>query len=418
VKRAHFYSDATREIYVELPAEAKKPGEDVVGRLLKSLYGTRDAPLNWELQIQKVMLALGFKQGKSNPCIYYHAGRDLRTVVHGDDFTTAGTFDNIKWLHEELSKKWKCVERGILGPPGTPNTIQDIRVLNRIITWKENGIWWEPDARHAELVIDLLGDGPRGAKVKTPLAKGSVEDLKDAAVFLNDEEATQYRSVAMRAAYLAQDRPDLQVATRSLAQGLQRPTTSHMLMLKRVARYLRYRPRMAQFFPHQNKLSPFVMWSDADHAGCVKTRKSVSGGVLMAGGCCIKTYSKGQGVVSLSSGESEYYALVSGASNLLGEVSTAKDWGLQPESEVFMDASAGIAMGSRRGLGKAKHVDTQYHWVQDRVAKRYFRLKKVDTGDMLADVLTKPVIEEKMNKALRNMNFHFLEGEHHLTLKA
>ena len=150
----------------------------------------------------------------------------------------------------------ECVERGILGPPGTPNTIQDIRVLNRIITWKEDGIWWEPDARHAELVIDLLGDGPRGAKVKTPLAKGSVEDLKNATVFLNDEEATQYRSVAMRAAYLAQDRPDLQVATRSLAQGLQRPTTSHMLMLKRVARYLRYRPRMAQFFPHQVKLSP------------------------------------------------------------------------------------------------------------------------------------------------------------------
>ena len=41
----------------------------------------------------------------------------------------------------------------------------------------------KPDARHAELVIDLLGDGPRGAKVKTPLAKGSVEDLKNATVF-------------------------------------------------------------------------------------------------------------------------------------------------------------------------------------------------------------------------------------------
>ena len=93
VKRAHFYSDATRELYVELPAEAKKPGEDVVGKLLKSLYGTRDAPLNWELQIRKVMVALGFKQGKSNPCIYFHAGRDLRTVVHGGDFTTAGTFE-------------------------------------------------------------------------------------------------------------------------------------------------------------------------------------------------------------------------------------------------------------------------------------------------------------------------------------
>ena len=35
-----------------------KPGEDVVGKLLKSLYGTPDAPLNWELQIRKVMIAL------------------------------------------------------------------------------------------------------------------------------------------------------------------------------------------------------------------------------------------------------------------------------------------------------------------------------------------------------------------------
>ena len=123
VKHAHFYSDATRELYVELPAEAKKPGEDVVGRLLKSLYGTRGAPLNWELQIRTVMIALGFKQGRSNPCIYFHAGRDLRTVVHGYGFTTAGTCENIKWLHGERSKKWKCIERGILGPPGTPETI-------------------------------------------------------------------------------------------------------------------------------------------------------------------------------------------------------------------------------------------------------------------------------------------------------
>ena len=81
-----------------------------------------------------------------------------------------------------------------------------------------------------------------------------------------------------------------------------------------------------------------------------------------------------------------------------------------------MDASAGIALGSRRGLGKAKHVDTQYHWVQDRIAMRYFRLKKVGTDEM--HVLTKPVTEEKMNKALRGMHFHFLVGEHHLTLRA
>ena len=49
---------------------------------------------------------------------------------------------------------------------------------------------------------------------------------------------------------------------------------------------------------------------------------------------------------------------------------------------------------------------------------RYFRLKKVGTEEMLADVLTKPVAEEKINKALQGMNFYFLVGEHHSTLRA
>ena len=392
VKRAHFYSEATREIYVELPSEGKLESDgDVVGRLKRSLYGTRDAPLNWELTIRKIMMKLGFTQGKSNPCIYYHQKRDLRTVVHGDDFTLAGSYENIKWLHESLGKEWMVVERGILGPPGTPNTIQDIRVLNRIISWKDEGIWWELDSRHADLVVEILEseiglEGRQGSKVKTPIAKPTADDMEKDKEFLSPEEASIYRSVAMRAAYLAQDHQDLQVVTRSLAQGLQQPTVRHQLMLKQLARYLRYRPRMAQFFPHQIYINPFVMWTDSDHAGCIKTRKSVSGGVLMAGGCCIKTYSKGQGVVSLSTGEVEYYSLVSGASNLLGEVSTALDWGIKTIVEVNMDASAGISMGSRRGLGKAcgcsislglracsaKELQDQESWNQRYVGRRAY----------------------------------------------
>ena len=418
VKRAHFYSKATRELYVEIPSEGKKPEDgDVVGRLVRSLYGTRDAPMNWELTIAEFMKKLGFVQGKSNPCIYYHASRELRTEVHGDDFTTVGSFDDIKWFHTSAAKEWQVVERGILGPPGSPKASQQIRVLNRIITWSNEGIWWEPDPRHAELIIKWLGTGQPG-KVKTPLAKPSQEELQHEEVPLSAEDATMYRSIAMRAAYLAQDRPDLQTATRSLAQGLQNPTSRHWNMLKRLARYVRYRPRVAQLFPNQSTCNPFNMWSDADHAGCIRTRKSVSGGVLMANKCCLTTYSKGQGVVSLSSGESEYYGLVSGACQMLGIASTARDWGLFPSKEVTMDASAGIAMGNRRGLGRAKHVDTQYHWVQERTAKKEFRLKKEGTDRMLADVLTKAVTEEKMTTAMKGMNFHYLEGEHELTLKA
>ena len=60
----------------------------------------------------------------------------------------------------------------------------------------------------------------------------------------------------------------------------------------------------------------------------------------MAGQCCIKTYSKGQGAVSLSAGEAEYYPVVSGASDLLSQVSTALDWVIKTECGVYMHASA------------------------------------------------------------------------------
>ena len=52
---------------------------------------------------------------------------------------------------------------------------------------------------------------------------------------------------------------------------------------------------------------------------------------------------------------------MSGASNLRSEVSTALDWGIRTEPETYMGANAGDSTGSCRGLGKAKHIDTQYH---------------------------------------------------------
>ena len=44
IGKAYFHAPATRNIFIELPAEDAQPG--MVGMLEKSLYGTRDAALN------------------------------------------------------------------------------------------------------------------------------------------------------------------------------------------------------------------------------------------------------------------------------------------------------------------------------------------------------------------------------------
>ena len=44
VSRAHFYAQAVREVYIQLPAEDPRSGErDVCGRLLRTMYGRLDA---------------------------------------------------------------------------------------------------------------------------------------------------------------------------------------------------------------------------------------------------------------------------------------------------------------------------------------------------------------------------------------
>ena len=99
VSRAFFEAPATRNICVEIPKEDLTDADrrhDKVGRLRMSLYGTRDAAMNWQDEVAREMLNAGFRRAKYNPCLYYHEGRNLRTFLHGDDFATVGTMDNVQ----------------------------------------------------------------------------------------------------------------------------------------------------------------------------------------------------------------------------------------------------------------------------------------------------------------------------------
>ena len=45
---------------------------------------------NWEYHYGEVMTQMGLVTTRASPCVFRHAGRDLRVVVHGDDFAVLG----------------------------------------------------------------------------------------------------------------------------------------------------------------------------------------------------------------------------------------------------------------------------------------------------------------------------------------
>ena len=167
------YAPETGEVYVQLPEQDAGPG--MCGRLLKSMYGTRGAAQSWESHYGNIFTEeLGFKQGVASVCCFYHEDRDIRVAVHGDDFTALCTRSQADWLIIELKRCFEFKVSGILG--GDASDDHQVRILNRTVTWTDEGILYESDCRHAEIVIKQLGlDGTKGCKaVTTP---GVKEDI-------------------------------------------------------------------------------------------------------------------------------------------------------------------------------------------------------------------------------------------------
>ena len=93
------------------------------------------------------------------------------------------------------------------------------------------------------------------------------------------------------------------------------PLKKHWQMLSKIGKFLIGKPRLVMKFPWQNNTSTATAYTDSDWAGCQKTAKSTSGGIVCIGRHVIKTYSRQQKVIALSSAEAQLCALVAASAN-------------------------------------------------------------------------------------------------------
>ena len=159
--------------------------------------------------------------------------------------------------------------------------------------------------------------------------------------------------------------------------------------LKRIARYLRLRPRLAWRYDYQRASSREV-YADTDGAGCVRTRKSTSGGCLLLGNHVFKTWSATQASLALYSGDAEFYGVFKGAGIGLGQAALFNDIGIKLPLRVWTDSSAAIGICGRQGLGKLRHDACQTLWVQQRMRRGDFELRKVKGEGNPADLHQTP----------------------------
>ena len=144
------------------------------------------------------------------------------------------------------------------------------------------------------------------------------------------------------------------------------------------------------------------VYPDSDWAGCPRTRKSTSGGVVVGGGGVVKTWSSTQATHALSSGEAEYYVAVRAAAEGLGMVALMRDLGWAPRLRIYVGSSAAKSVASRVGLGRLRHLEVKFLWLQDAVRQRRLELRKVRGDSNPADWLTKPGSTQRTANSMRS----------------
>ena len=117
----------------------------------------------------------------------------------------------------------------------------------------------------------------------------------------------------------------------------------------------------------------------------------------------LKSWATTQATVALSSAEAELYSLVKGAAQALGMMAVGRDLGVCFEARIHTDASAALGIIQRQGLGKLRHISTQFLWIQDKARSGELEVVKIPGKDNPADVLTKNVPAEVLERHMRSL---------------
>ena len=245
------------------------------------------------------------------------------------------------------------------------------------------GISYEADPRHAQAIVRAAGvesespaatPGVKATKVESEDDKARDISKKKKAGKLHEQlkidgeplvgyEATRFRAVVSRGNDVAADRPDIAFAVKECARQMSGPAVGSWDGVRRLARYLLGKPRLAWWYAYQEAPRTITSHSDSDWAGCVRTRRSTSGGTVCYGQHLLKAWSRTQDTIALSSAEAELYAAVKCSAESIGIQAHYSDSGVTTGVHVFGDASAAVGIVTRYGLGKTRHISTSMLWV-------------------------------------------------------
>jgi hypothetical protein len=163
--------------------------------------------------------------------------------------------------------------------------------------------------------------------------------------------------------------------------------------VKRIFRYLKGIEEFGLWYPKGKDLS-LIAYTDADWAGCIDDRRSISGATFYLGECLVSWLSKKQSSVSLSTTEAEYIAAATCCTQVLWMKQTLTDIQVEYDEPIpiYCDNTSTISISKNPVMhSKTKHIPIKYHFLREQAAEKNIRVEYVGTKEQVADIFTKPL---------------------------
>jgi hypothetical protein len=365
---------------MELPREIwQSPNKPELVRLLRSLYGLKQAGLLWNEHLHKVLSARQFARCCTDVCMYMRRGPSgayQYVLVYVDDFALfAKNKEDMNDLRELVGSLFLRIR--LDGP---------IKHFLGIEIHRDRNLraMYLTQKQYIRETLQKYGVTKDGAIPGVPTV-----DLREAEI----DESDNMQDLIGSLRFLAdRSRPDILAAVNLLSSAAAHPGPEHRKAGTKILRYLHGTPTKGILLRGNGPMQP-ECFCDASHVRNGDSKSQY--------GYCIRLYANSGMVicksakattVHLSPAESETHAAVAASCEIewLRCLLTEIGWPYRPAVNLYCDSTAVVVTSHQPGnFPKQKHYLMRINKLQGLIKEGIINLCGVTGEDNIADTLTK-----------------------------